>query len=412
MKKVLIICDIFAPAFAPRMGYLCKNLQKSEWNTTVLTEEINDEYNFSFLNEHSSDVKYFRYYKSNSTLEWALKQILDFLFGYKNRKMYAFYKKELKNEKFDLVLSSSYMTFPMGVANKIAKELKIPLVVDLRDIIEQYPDIEFIKNKKYKFLNRYLAKIVIKKRLWGRNNILRKCSYITTVSEWHVETLKLYNTKTELIFNGFDSDLFYPQKKITDKFIITYTGRLHSLEMQNPSLLFESLHLCLQKNIISPDNCVVKWYVDENSKNIIKKLSNHYQVDCLMQYHSFVQADMIPKILNESSVILVLTNNSNETSGPKGLMTTKFFEALAVEKPILCVRSDESYLEEIIIKAKAGVAARNELEVTNFLLTHFEKWKKDGYTEMNVEKEIVNLFSRQKQAKQFIDIFEKAIKEQ
>ena len=42
MNKLLIICDMFPPAFAPRMGYLCKYLTRMGWEVTVVTEYIED----------------------------------------------------------------------------------------------------------------------------------------------------------------------------------------------------------------------------------------------------------------------------------------------------------------------------------------------------------------------------------
>ena len=40
MNKLLIICDMFPPAFAPRMGYLCKYLTRMGWEVTVVRQYI------------------------------------------------------------------------------------------------------------------------------------------------------------------------------------------------------------------------------------------------------------------------------------------------------------------------------------------------------------------------------------
>jgi len=338
-------------------------------------------------------------------MEWGIKQILDFCFGYKNRVMYNVYKKEFQGQKFDLVLSSSYMTFPMPVASKIAKELRIPLVVDLRDIIEQYPGFEFIKNKNAKFLNKFLTKIINYKRVSVRNKILKIADSITTVSPWHIEILKKYNSNVNLIYNGFDPEMFYPESIQTSKFIITYTGRLHSTEMQNPELLFEAIKTLSNQQKLSPDNCVIKWYVDASSQKIVMEEAAKFGVSNFMEYHEYVKASAIPAILNNSSIILVLTNKASD-KGPKGIMTTKFFEALAVEKPILCVKSDESSLEQIIKESGSGLAARNANEVIDFLKQNFEKWKEEKVTSVQIKKEFISQYSRKEQTKQFVEVFE------
>ena len=50
MKHVLILCDLFPPAFGPRMGYLCKYIQRYGWEPVVVTENM-PACNFRFL-EH------------------------------------------------------------------------------------------------------------------------------------------------------------------------------------------------------------------------------------------------------------------------------------------------------------------------------------------------------------------------
>ena len=84
-------------------------------------------------------------------------------------------------------------------------------------------------------------------------------------------------------------------------------------------------------------------------------------------------------------------------------MTTKFFEALGVEKPILCVRSDEECLAQVIQETESGLAATNVEEVKNFILYYYNQWQKQGYTHIKIKGK--EQFTRQNQAKQFEKIF-------
>ena len=124
-----------------------------------------------------------------------------------------------------------------------------------------------------------------------------------------------------------------------------------------------------------------------------------------MDYPGYVPAARIPAILNESSMLLLLTNKA-DANGPKGIMTTKFFEALAVEKPILCVRGDEGCLEEVISRTKSGLSAHSEEEVYAFIRRYYLQWQTDKTTSIDVNREEVQSFSRKTQALQFIRIFE------
>lgn len=75
----------------------------------------------------------------------------------------------------------------------------------------------------------------------------------------------------------------------------------------------------------------------------------------------YVPASEIPGVLNRSSILLQLANTF-ASDGPKGFMTTKLFESMAVGKPLLCVKSDESCLEATIRNTRSGLAARTAEE--------------------------------------------------
>lgn len=158
--------------------------------------------------------------------------------------------------------------------------------------------------------------------------------------------LKQYNPNVKLIYNGFDPELFYPQQIKTSRFIITYTGRLLSLAIRNPELLFAAIARLTEDKVIIPETFRVVWYTDQSPAPSSAKRPNN--MGCNLSWITMsMYRHPIFLILNKSSVLLSLTNKF-DTSGPKGFMTTKFFESLAVEKPILCVQSDEAYLAEAI----------------------------------------------------------------
>lgn len=410
MKKVLIICDLFPPAFGPRMGYLCKYLKQYNWEPVILTEAV-DEKIFTFL-AGKDQVTYVNYYTAKNPivrkLQWITTLFLDLCFGYKEIRMYNAAKKLVERTDFELILCSSFRTFPLPAAQRVAHKYKLPLVVDLRDIIEQYTGDEFMSHTLPSFcgLNKLFVAVFKRKSLRDRNRVLEKAGYVTTVSPWHVDILKQYNPKVELIYNGFDPELFYPEQKQTSQFIITYTGRLLSTAMRDPGLLLEALAILSKEKVFTYKECRVYWYVDDASRKIITEEAKKYGVLSYMDFKGYVPASEIPSILNNSSVLLLLTNRAKGT-GPKGVMTTKFFESLAVEKPVLCVRSDESYLARAINETQAGLAATHVKEVCHFLKAYYKEWKKNGYTSSLTDKSQLLRFSREEQAKQFIHIFEK-----
>ena len=103
-----------------------------------------------------------------------------------------------------------------------------------------------------------------------------------------------------------------------------------------------------------------------------------------------------------SSILLVLTTLSTP-NGTHGIMGTKFFENIGIEKPILCVRSDEECLADAIKQTNAGLAATNVEEVKAFVLDKYHEWKQNGYTRQQVVNK--EQFTRQHEAAQFEQLF-------
>ena len=84
-------------------------------------------------------------------------------------------------------------------------------------------------------------------------------------------------------------------------------------------------------------------------------------------------------------------------------MGTKFYEILGIEKPCLCLTSDEECLANAIQQTHAGLAATNVNEVKTFILEKYNEWQQNGFTRQAVINK--ELFSREKQAQQFEQLF-------
>lgn len=409
-RKVLILCDLFPPAFGPRMGYLVKYLASYGWEATVITEKINDK-TYTFIT-NEENTYYIDFYKNPKLrkLKWLMVFLANLIFNHKDNKVYKLALERTKKETFDLILCSSYRNFPLDAALKLAKKTGIPLVTDIRDIIEQYPGNEFFTSyfPPIPLIRNLFIRFFKKTSINRRNAVLSASDQVVTVSVWHQETLRQHNPNTSLIYNGFDPELFYPAHTPNKKFTITYTGRLLSLKMQDPDLLFKAIRQLADEKVITPELCRLEWYVDPHSVQQLQAISQVYGLDEYMDYRAYVKAEKVPEVLNSSSILLLLTNTAGK-SGPKGIMGTKVYEYLAVQKPILCIRSDQDCLERMMRETNAGIASKDEKEVYDFIRLNFETWKRDGTTGAQSKEELISRFSRKEQASQFIRIFEQVL---
>jgi glycosyltransferase involved in cell wall biosynthesis len=394
------------------MGYLCKYLRREGWEPTVVTEALEDD-TFAFLASVCPVRRVAFHTLKNpwlARLQWLAVFVLDFLAGYKDYRIYREACRLLCGGGFDAIVCSTYRDFPLTAARRAARKYHLPFIADIRDVIEQYAGDEFISRPVPFGLHKLLTPTFRRRSLSRRNRALREAACITTVSPWHVELLRHYNPSVELIYNGYDPEVFFPVRTVAEQFIITYTGRLLSTAMRDPGLLFEALSMLSRQGDFPPHVCRVHWYVDEASKEKIAALAAQAGVADYMDYMGYVPASEIPTVLNGSSVLLLLTNKSS-SSGPKGVMTTKLFESFAVEKPILCIRSDESHLAALLAASQAGLAAREAGEVSAFLRYYYVQWKEKGYTTPTppLNRDMTQAFSRREQAAQFMHLLDRLL---
>lgn len=401
IKNILIVTDCFPPNFAPRMGALSSNLKNMGMNVTVISEDNSEKhYNLPHL---PKDIYRYNYQASLSKVKYYLKTAVNLFFDHKSIAFYRRFSFAIKGGKFDLVLCSTFNEFPLSLAYRISKKLNIPLVCDMRDLIEQFGDIQYSHTAfSSNAFNRFFASLLRGKRIRKRNFVLSKAAAVTTVSPWHKEFLSKINGNVHLIYNGYSSDIFYPQEKISSTFDIIYTGRFLDSNTDSLNMLFSAVEELGIKDL------KLVWYTDSKSGVTIKKALEKYPkcMECA-EINDMVSIQEVPNLLAESSVVLVLNYNS-EANHTKGIMTTKFFEAVGVEKPVLCVRGDDGCLSQVIGETNAGVAASSVEEVKNFIREKYNEWQKNGFTRQNVKNK--EYFCRENQAKQFIEIFNTLIK--
>ncbi|MBD5392166.1 glycosyltransferase family 4 protein [bacterium] len=400
--KILIVCDAFPPEFAPRMGYLCKYLNRMDCTADVVCEQYSEDNRFEFLAGSAHRIKRVRFFRSLALPKprpaWAILTLRDLFFHYKDKKITLEIQHDTAFAGYDLVLCSTYRTYPLRAADILARHFQVPLVADLRDIIEQYPDRSYLIHRLpfTSLITRYLLK--------ERNRVLRKAAAVVSVSEWHRTFLQRFNANTHLIYNGYDPELFFPAHQPDPYFRIVFTGRMLSVENRNPEWLFKAISNLLQSGKITKTDFRLCWYTDKKTCQYIQNESEKYGIGDISEYMDFVPAQQVPALLNRASVLLQLANVA-DVQGPKGVMTTKFFEALAVGKPLLLVPSDESYLAELLHRYNCGLAATDIQSIETFIEYQYNKWKETGSTAIPVDPEIERCFSRKGQAGQFLQLF-------
>lgn len=391
-KQILILCEAIAPpAFTPRVLTLAQYLQHQGWQCTILTEECEQQ-------AFNTDICPIYQMPAYHNL------LADKLFYAKDQALYRYAVAHLDMSRFDLIFCSTYYYFPLLAAKQLAQRYHLPLVVDLRDIAEQWGNQPYFTRRltPCKVLDYCIGKLYERKQLRLRNRILRFANAVTSVSPWHQQLLAQYNPYTHLIYNGYDEQHFVAKDVKTPFFQIAYLGKLYSTSLRDPRLLFAALQSLLAQGLIDPQLLRVRFHIDPDGQAQLHQLLQSYNLNQVIDIQGYIPRSEILDVMHQSSVLLVLTTQSTP-QGTHGIMGTKFFENIGVEKPVLCVRSDEECLAQVIAQTNAGLAATTVEEVEHFLLNKYNEWLRNGYTRQAVTNK--HLFSRQHQAEQFIHIF-------
>jgi len=392
---ILLLADGFGvPSYNPRLRSLCEWLYAQGYPITVVVEHIAD---LPFA--HDYPIHELHIYRG-SKIHWALSNAWSLLTDWKNRRYSLMVEQQFGKEHFDVVLCTTFHTCPLRAAIDFGKRHHIPVITDIRDLAEQAPgnQVNYLahQSRRLRIFVAPYQRINIRRR----NEQLRQASCVTSVSPWHVEFIRQINPNTQLIYNGYDADTYTPQDVRTDEFILSYCGKFFGEPLQDARMLFEAL--AELKDL--PYKLVI--HSNPEGQQLLRSLAEHYGVNA--EINGYIPQSEVLALYRRSSILLVLTNLASEQN-VHGMMTTKFYEALGIEKPVLCVRSDEECLAAVIRETNAGVAATTTEQVKSFVLDKYREWQKNGYTRQAVNKEQKQRFTRQYQAEQFAQLIQQAV---
>ena len=370
MKKlnILIVSDPYGkPSFAPRLRYLCNYLVAQGHQIAVYTEQFQEH---DFPHAYPIIEKEMAYH---TTWQWAWQSLWSLLTDWRNRCFTMWLQQQVADQDFDIVFCTTFSTFPLRAAEAIARSKQIPLVVDIRDLDEQIPGAQYQSHRQWwaKPFSRWYKRVNIRRR----NRVLRTADAVTTISPWHVDFVRQFNPNVHLIYNGYDPSQFYAEDIPSDTFRIAYIGKIYAF--QSTALVEQAIR---ELNI--PD---IEFYLHTPN-------------------HQPIPLNKVGDELRKSSIALVLTHLE-----AKGMMTTKFFEALGCEKPVLCTPSDNGLLAETIRHTNAGLASSDINEIKAFILEKYQEWQQNGFTRQSVVNK--EPFSRQQQAQQFEQLFMQCIQQ-
>lgn len=248
--------------------------------------------------------------------------------------------KHLKDNNIDAIITTGPPHSMHLIGKKIHKITGIPWLVDFRD---PWTNIDF-----YKELNLTWISDKIHHRL--EKNVLKNADLAVSVTPtWCAELSQIANKRVELVHNGYDeADIVKTDEELDTKFSLVHIGSLNAA--RNPQILWQALSDIVSENSEFAKDLKIR-FVGNVESLVLKNLADQ-QLSNFVDMVGYIPHSEAIRFQQTSPVLLLLINN---TPNAKGILTGKFYEYMASERPILVIGPTESDVAKLLHETKSGL---------------------------------------------------------
>ncbi|MBP6754605.1 MAG: hypothetical protein KA210_00560 [Bacteroidia bacterium] len=281
------------------------------------------------------------------------------------RNMYDYASLLIKQRDFAclIITGNPFIQFRFGYL--LHKKFNIPWIADYRD---DWTTSEIIKPKGI------LQKITHQLQQKAEQKWVGSAFAITSVSPVYTNRISDYvNVPGYTILNGFD-ELRSPSLSIDSSvFTITYNGTLY--DTQDLESVVEVFLECidLYKDKINIKINFPGIAFDKHQSNRLKKIIKGYET--FFYITTRLLKDQVIEIQSVSDLLLMLTHRNI-----KGIPSSKLFEYLSFQKPIICFPSDHDIVEEILQDTNMGMIANNKEQLFAYISNSIDNKLKNNYS--------------------------------
>ena len=420
MKKVLIISFFYPPTGVTgslRILKFTKYLPDFGYKPFVLTTSLKTygKKDYSFLNEIDSNVTVNRvdaFYLKNyiSKLKFLkLNQILSFIdkyFFWPDGSIF-WAKKAFKVAREIILIENIKLIYTTGgpfsthlVGLRLKKEFpQIKWVAEFRD--------EWTSNPihKTRFLRLYYEKNLERKFISNSDHIV---VISETMKEFFIKYHKLDKDKISAIYNGYDEqdfNLYKILKNNSKKLKILYFGSLFT--KLTPEPLFKAIFNMKKTN---PDlqNILELTFIGYNGY-LLKKNIKKYKLNDLVILKKRIEHNKLFAEIGDSDILLLIIGSYR---GAERIITSKIFEYLRMQKPILALGPEDGEVAKILKETGSGfiVDPVNIEKIVDTLDNLIER-KNSGLLESSFKMDLIKVkkFERKELTEQLAHVFEKLL---
>lgn len=268
----------------------------------------------------------------------------------------------LKDNPVDAIISSGPPHSMHLIAMGLKKKLHIPWIADFRD---PWTKIDFYNELKLTWLaNRKHHRL--------EKKVVTTADYIVAVgSQMQHEFEDIGARKGMTITNGYDTaDKPNIPGGADTKFTLAHFGTVN--KARNPEVLWKVLSTLTKENKAFADDLEIKFIgrIDQAVRDSIEK----YELTSYLNKIDFLPHHEVLTMQRQSQVLLLLINNTHNAGG---ILTGKFFEYLASERPIIGIGPEEGDVASILNSTEAGtmVGFEDAEKLRDTLLEYYGLYK-------------------------------------
>ncbi|MDP4210826.1 MAG: glycosyltransferase family 4 protein [Bacteroidota bacterium] len=300
----------------------------------------------------------------------------------------------LEKNPVDMVISSGPPHSMHLIAMALKKRFNLPWIADFRD---PWTKIDFYNEL-------HLSALADRKHHRLEKKVATTADHVVTVgNQMRLEFEEIGSNNVTVITNGFDTaDKIADKPAMDAKFSIAHFGTVN--KARNPELLWQVASELVAENEDLARDLEFKFVgrLDQAVRESMQK----YGLEKYLTKVDFLPHKEVIRMQYQSQVLLLLVN---QTHNAGGILTGKFFEYLAAERPILAIAPPTGDVADILTSAKAGkVVDFDDREgLKSALLAYFNDFKNSN---LNVSPEGINSYSRFELTRKLAGIMDKISK--
>jgi glycosyltransferase involved in cell wall biosynthesis len=296
----------------------------------------------------------------------------------------------LDEQDFDMILSSGAPHSVHLIGRSLHRSTGVPWVADLHD---PWTDISYYDEFPHtRWAQQLDARL--------ERSVLSEASAVTTVSpSWADLFLRKASNRYAVIENGFDADEFAAvDESLDEPVVLAHIGKLYA--SRNPTALWDALSSLREEGVIPKLRVRLIGTVDP----IVRRSIAEHGLEPIVSIEPFVPHEEAIRQMARSTLLLLVIEPFAQAGG---MITSKLYEYLASERPVLGIGPVGGDADELLRSAEAGqvVSWSDAQSARDLIQSHYDAWA-EGTPRSGASLDAIQEHNRRNQAKRLAQLFD------